>query len=72
MTLQVPTLGHGVLSDGFTDAAHATTLGLNWIVNDYTRFMLNWIHTEFDTPVTVPAGSVDSEDALTVWSQINF
>ena len=36
-----------------TNKAYAYSLGLKWLPNYYARFMLNLIHTEFDTPVTV-------------------
>ncbi|MFT7642494.1 MAG: phosphate-selective porin OprO/OprP [Pirellulaceae bacterium] len=27
-----------------------TTIGLNWYVNDYTKFQFNWIHADLDDP----------------------
>ncbi|WP_164104178.1 OprO/OprP family phosphate-selective porin [Candidatus Laterigemmans baculatus] len=28
-----------------------TTLGLNWYVNNFTKFQLNWIHSNLDDPI---------------------
>lgn len=64
--------GTGVLETGFTNKASATTLGLKWIPNEHTRFLLNWVRTSFATPVAVGTRSVDSENALTLRAQVNF
>lgn len=76
--------GTGVLvssnaSDGVVVAANeadAWTLGANWILNPNTRVLLNYVHTEFDTPVTVRVNGVtdtfDDEDALTLRAQFDF
>ena len=55
-----------------TNQAQAYTLGLKWLPNLYTRFMLNLIHTEFDTPVTVNGKNTDYENAITVRCQVDF
>lgn len=80
------TAGTGVLtnspagtSDGVlvaTNEADAWTLGANWILTPNTRIVANYIHTKFDTPVTVRANgrndSFDDEDALTLRAQFDF
>jgi phosphate-selective porin OprO and OprP len=55
-----------------TNGAHSYTLGLKWLPNLYTRFMLNLIRTEFDTPVVVNGQSTDYENAITVRAQVDF
>jgi phosphate-selective porin OprO/OprP len=55
-----------------TNKAHAYTLGLKWLPNHYTRFMLNLIRTEFDTPVTVNGRNTDYENAITFRTQVDF
>lgn len=59
-----------------TNEADAWTLGANWILNPNTRVMLNWVHTTFDTPITVrvngQASAFDNEDALTMRAQFDF
>lgn len=51
-----------------TRGAHATTLGLKWIPNNVTTFMLNLVRTRFDTPV----GGNDTENALNLRAQVNW
>ena len=52
--------------------ANAWTLGVTWVVNPYIRFLANYVHTEFDTPITVNAVSTDHENALVLRAQIDF
>ena len=53
--------------------ADAWTVGLKWIPNPNTRFMLNYVKTDFDTPITVSTGkTVDNEKAITARAQWNF
>lgn len=51
-----------------TRNADARTLGLNWIPNGVTRVMLNYVKTNYDTPV----GGLSYEKALTLRTQVNF
>ena len=55
-----------------TNKAFAYSLGLKWLPNYYTRFMVNLIHTEFDTPVTVNGKNTDYENAITLRAQVDF
>lgn len=66
-------------ADGVLVAANeadAWTLGANWILNPNVRFIANYVHTEFDTPVTVRSNgkndTFDDEDALTLRAQFDF
>jgi phosphate-selective porin OprO/OprP len=58
--------GDFVPSPGFTNKADAITVGLKWIPNTNTRVYLNYIQTNFDTPVTVTGGTADDEKAVTL------
>lgn len=55
-----------------TREADAITVGLNWHTTSMTRFMLNYIMTEYDTPVTLAGSPRDDEKAITLRAQINF
>jgi phosphate-selective porin OprO/OprP len=55
-----------------TNKADAYSLGLKWLPNYYTRFMVNLIHTEFDTPVTVNGQNTTYENAITLRAQVDF
>jgi phosphate-selective porin OprO/OprP len=64
--------GTGVLAAGTTNKADAMTVGLKWIPNTNTRVYLNYIQTDFDTPVTVVGGTADSEKAITLRTAVFF
>jgi phosphate-selective porin OprO/OprP len=55
-----------------TNQAQAYTIGLKWILNPYTRFMLNYVHTEFDTDITAADVTTDHETAITLRGQFDF
>jgi phosphate-selective porin OprO/OprP len=55
-----------------TNKASAYSLGLKWQPNLYTRFMVNVIRTEFDTPVIVNGQSTSYENAVTLRAQADF
>lgn len=55
-----------------TREAEAITVGLNWHNTAMTRFMLNYIMTDYDTPVTVNGSPRNDEKAITLRAQINF
>jgi phosphate-selective porin OprO and OprP len=66
----------GLLEKGFVDAGQFTnkadgyTFGLTWYPNEIARFMLNYTHTNFGSPVTVSGKRLDSEDAFLTRFQI--
>ncbi len=69
--------GTGVLAPGFTNKADAYTLGLTWVVAPQLRFYLDYIQTEFDTPVAItPTGGIatttDKEKAINFRAGIDF
>jgi phosphate-selective porin OprO/OprP len=69
--------GTGRLANGFTNAADAYTLGLTWVVAPNLRFYLDYVKTEFDTPVTItPTGgaatTTDNEKAINFRAGIDF
>ncbi|MEX0960692.1 MAG: porin [Burkholderiales bacterium] len=55
-----------------TSEADAITLGVNWHNTAMTRFMLNYVMTDYDTPVTVNGQPREDEKAITLRAQINF
>jgi phosphate-selective porin OprO/OprP len=55
-----------------TNRTSAWTLGVTWVLNPYVRFLANYIHTEFDTPITVNTVNTDHEDALVFRAQFDF
>ncbi len=68
--------GTGVLGSGLTNKADAYTIGLKWIPTPNTRFMLNYVKTNFDTPVTVAVSGTNQqfndEQAITLRAQVDF
>ena len=50
----------------------AWTLGLKFIPTPNTRFLLNYIQTNFDTPITIAGKQEDKERAITMRAQWNF
>jgi phosphate-selective porin OprO/OprP len=71
-TGRVSTTGTGTTASTPTQKADALTLGLKWMPNPYTRLMVNYTVTEFDTPIVVNGISMDEEKALTLRAQIDF
>jgi phosphate-selective porin OprO/OprP len=55
-----------------TTKAQAYTIGLKWLPNAYTRIQLNYVHTDFDTPIVAGGITTDKEDAITLRGQIDF
>jgi len=64
--------GTGVLAAGATNEADSWTLGLKWLPNANTRFLLNYVSTDFDTPVTINGVTEDKEKALLMRAQFDF
>jgi phosphate-selective porin OprO/OprP len=55
-----------------SNEADAWTLGAKWILNPYSRVLLNYVHTKFDTKINVNGKLNDKEDALTMRAQLDF
>ena len=55
-----------------TNKADAYTAQIKWLPNAYTRFLLNYVHTSFDTPVTSNGVSISNEKAVTLRGQFDF
>jgi phosphate-selective porin OprO/OprP len=55
-----------------TAKAKAYTAQVKWIQNVYVRALLDYVHTEFDTPVVVNGGAVEDEDAVMMRFQVDF
>ena len=70
--------GTGVIPSTGTSVADAWTLGVKWIVNPNTRFLLNYVRTDFGNTITVTptapgkATQTDKESAITVRGQFDF
>jgi phosphate-selective porin OprO/OprP len=59
-------------SAGLTNKADAVTVGLKWIPVTNVRFYLNYVQTDFDTPVAVSGGTTDDEKAITLRAAVYF
>ncbi|HKQ24403.1 MAG TPA: porin [Burkholderiales bacterium] len=55
-----------------TNKADAYTVQLKWMPNAYTRFLVNYVQTNFDTPVTANGQTTDDEKAITLRAQFDF
>ncbi len=64
--------GTGVLSSSATNKAQAYTLGMKWMPTPNTRFLLNYVKTDFDTTVTSNSKKADDEKAITFRAQFDF
>lgn len=56
----------------YTSEADAWTAGVKWILNPSARLVLNYVHTEFDTPVRINRHLDDNEDAVVLRAQYDF
>ena len=55
-----------------TNRAIAYTAQLKWIQNAYARTLLDYVRSEFDTPVVANGKSVDHESAIMMRFQVDF
>ena len=55
-----------------TNKATAYTAQLKWIHNTYVRALLDYVRTEFDTPVVANGQPLDHEDAIMMRVQVDF
>jgi phosphate-selective porin OprO/OprP len=55
-----------------TTGANAWTVQLKWMHNLYSRWLLSYVRTNFDTPVTVNGVALSHEDALLFRAQVDF
>jgi phosphate-selective porin OprO and OprP len=55
-----------------TSQAKAYTAQVKWIQNVYARALVDYVHTDFDTPVVVNGRAVDHEDAVMMRFQVDF
>lgn len=65
----LPTANAGT---AYTAKADAWTAGVKWIMTPNARIMLNYIRTDFDTPITVAGKTDDQEKALIMRAQYDF
>jgi phosphate-selective porin OprO and OprP len=71
-------IGTGVIPATGTSVAEAWTVGVKWIVNPNTRFLLNYIRTDFGNTITVTPSApgkptqTDKESAITFRGQFDF
>jgi phosphate-selective porin OprO/OprP len=66
--------GTGVLSSstGNTNKADSYVVGLKWIPSPNTRFLLNYVYTDFDTDITKNTETRGKEKALIMRTQYDF
>jgi len=55
-----------------TNKAEAYTAQVKWIHNTYTRALLDYVHTDFDTPIVVNGRYMAEEDAVMMRFQVDF
>jgi phosphate-selective porin OprO and OprP len=61
-----------ISATGSTFEADAWTAGIKFVPNPNVRFLINYVSTSFDTPVTVAGKAEDDEKAITMRAQYNF
>jgi len=54
----------------YTDGADAWTLGAKWVLNPNAQIQLNYVRTNFDTPITI--SNLNHEDAINMRMQYDF
>lgn len=65
-------VGTGVIANTVSNEADAWTVGLKWLPTANSRFLLNYVDTDFDTPVTVNGVTESGEKAVTFRAQFDF
>lgn len=65
-------VGVGQLKAGLTNEADAWTLGAKWVLNPNAQIQLNYVRTNFDTPITLNGKTDDREDAMNMRVQFDF
>jgi phosphate-selective porin OprO/OprP len=55
-----------------SNKADAYTVQLKWLPNAYTRFLVDYVDTSFDTPITKNGITTSDEKAITVRAQLDF
>lgn len=55
-----------------TNGANSMTYGLNWVMNENARVMLNFIQTKFDSAVTNTGQLITKQDAVVLRGQLAF
>lgn len=55
-----------------SNKAQAWTVALKWMPTPYWALMVNYVHTEFGTPLTSQGQRLDSENALTFRGHLDF
>ncbi len=65
-------LANGAPTTQPTTRARAWTADVSWVPNPFTRIMVNYVRTNFDTPVVVNGVSLTHENALVMRAQIDF
>ena len=56
----------------YTSKVDAWTAGAKWIMNPNARILLNYVRTNFDTPIIINSQSSSHENALTMRAQYDF
>ena len=59
-------------SSSYTNKADAYTVGLKWIPDGNARFLVNYVHTDFDTAITASGKVLSKEKALMFRAQYDF
>ncbi|MEO0313551.1 MAG: hypothetical protein RI928_7 [Pseudomonadota bacterium] len=62
----------GAIKTGFTSGAKAWTYGINWVINENARVMLNYIKTEYNSALTTTGQTVTGQNAIVLRGQLAF
>lgn len=64
--------GSGCLTSSMTNQADAWTTGAKWILNPYSRILVNYVHTKFASAININGNLSNKEDAVTMRAQLDF